>query len=169
MLGRAESTQPFGIDEEANMHEVSENEKDAFFEEVGKASATAVWCALATANKNGEPRVRMVHPTWEGDVLWVATGPETPKAKQLENNPWVDVQWQVSPPSFIHIMARGRAEICRDAATKLHAWDALDYDLKDFFPEGPEDPNYIAVRIKPTRVELSEMFGSLNKKVWRST
>jgi general stress protein 26 len=110
----------------------------------------------------------MVHPTWEGDVLWVATGPETPKARQLEDNPWVDVQWQVAPPSFIHITARGPVEIFRDTATKQHVWDTLDYDLNDFFTGGPDDPNYIAVKITPTRVELSEMFGSLNKKVWRS-
>ncbi len=60
--------------------EVTAAEKDAFFEEVGKASAAAVWCAWATQSTTG-PRVRMVHPTWEGDVLWLATGPDTPKAK----------------------------------------------------------------------------------------
>jgi hypothetical protein len=43
-------------------------EKNGFFEEVGKASATAVWSAWATQSRNG-PRVRMVYPTWEGDVL----------------------------------------------------------------------------------------------------
>jgi general stress protein 26 len=151
------------------MHEITEEEKDSFFEEVAKASATAVWCALATANRKNEPRVRMVHPTWEGDVLWVATGPLTPKAKQMENNPYVDVQWQVAPPDFIHIMTRGRAEIFRDSATKQHAWDVFDYDLNDFFAEGPDDPNYIAVKITPTRVELSEMFGSTNQRVWRAS
>jgi general stress protein 26 len=151
------------------MHEVTDKEKDSFFEEVGKASATAVWCALATANRKNEPRVRMVHPTWEGDVLWVATGPQTPKAKQLENNANVDVQWQVAPPNFIHIMARGRAEIFRDSATKQRAWDVFDYDLNDFFSDGPDDPNYIAVKITPTRVELSEMFGSTNQRIWRAS
>jgi len=150
------------------MHEVTEKEKAGFFEEVAKASATAVWCALATANRNNEPRVRMVHPTWEGDVLWVATAPLSPKAKQLENNPFVEVQWQVAPPGFIHVIARGRAEIFRDSATKQHAWDVLDYDLNDFFSEGPDDPNYIAMKITPTRVELSEMFGSTNQRVWRA-
>jgi general stress protein 26 len=168
MLAQINRTRPDEIAEEPNMHEVTESEKDAFFEEVAKASATAVWCALATATSGGEPRVRMVHPTWEGDVLWVATGPETPKAKQMESTPWADVQWQVSPPNFIHIMARGRVEIFRDAATKKHVWETLDYDLKDFFSDGPEDPHYIAVKIVPARVELSEMFGSINKRVWRS-
>lgn len=150
------------------MHEIAEDEKDAFFAEVAKASANAVWCALATTTRSGEPRVRMVHPTWEGDALWVATGPETPKARQMENNPSVDVQWQVAPPKFIHIMTRGRAELCADPATKKHAWEVFDYDLKDFFPGGPDDPNYVAVKITPTRVELSEMFGSANQRIWRA-
>ena len=142
-------------------------EKDEFFKEVGSASATAVWCAFSTAGRDG-PRVRMVHPTWEGDVLWLATGPTTPKAKQMGLNPHVDIQWQVSPPGFIHIMARGTAELCMDDETRQHAWDVLDYDLNDFFSGGPTDPNYVAVKITPTRVELSEMFGSVNQRIWRA-
>ena len=154
------------------MKYVTAAEKDAFFEGVAGASAQAVWCALATVRGRGasaEPRVRMVHPTWEGDVLWLATGPGTPKAKQLAENPHVDIQFQVAPPGFVHIMVRGTAELCMDDATRQHAWDALDYDLTDFFPGGPTDPNYVAIKITPTRVEHSEMFGSLNKRVWRAT
>jgi general stress protein 26 len=153
------------------MKQINGAEKEAFFTEVAAASAKAVWCALATVRGQGataQPRVRMVHPTWEGDVLWLATGPGTPKARQLARNPNVDIQFQVAPPEFIHIMVRGTAELCTDDATRRHAWDALDYDLTSFFPGGPTDPNYVAIRIVPTRVELSEMFGSTNKRVWRA-
>jgi len=149
------------------MSEVSAAEKDAFFEEVGKASAAAVWCAWSTISKTG-PRVRMVHPTWEGDILWLATGPGTPKAKQMANNPLVDIQWQVSPPNFIHIMCRGTAELIMDDDVRAHAWEALDYDLNGFFEGGPTDPNYVAIKVTPTRVELSEMFGSVNQRIWRA-
>ena len=154
------------------MTDVTAAEQAAFFRDVAAASAKAVWCALATVRGSGvnsEPRVRIVHPTWEGEVLWVATGPVTPKARQMAKNPLVDIQFQVAPPDFVHIMVRGRAELCMDDATRLHAWDAMDYDLKDFFPGGPADPNYVAVKILPTRVELSEMFGSVNKRVWRAS
>ena len=149
------------------MTDVSVAEKDAFFEEVGKASAAAVWSAWATQSQNG-PRVRMVHPTWERDVLWLATGLNTPKAKQMASNPLVDVQWQVSPPDFIHIMCRGSVELLMDNASRAHAWEAIDYDLDDFFPGGPTDPNFVAVKLTPTRVESSEMFGSVNRRVWRA-
>jgi len=150
------------------LHQVTEAEKADFFRDVAEASASAVWCALATANRDGQPRVRMVHPTWEGEVLWVATAPQSPKARQIEGNPFVDVQWQVAPPNFVHILTRGRAELCGDDATRQHAWDTLDYDLEQFFPGGPTDPTYVAMKITPTRVELSEMFGMTNKRVWRA-
>ncbi len=149
------------------MAEITAAEHDAFFKEVGKASAAAVWAALATQSKSG-PRVRMVHPTWEGDVLWIATGPETPKAKQMRNTPEVDVQWQVAPPNFVHIMCRGTAELIMDDDIRAHAWDVFDYEMTDFFAGGPTDPNYVAIKIKPSRVELSEMFGSQNQRIWRA-
>ena len=146
---------------------MNSSEKEAFFKEVDEASQKAIWCAIATVSGN-EPRVRMVHPTWDGDVLWFATGPDTPKAKQLRENPHVDVQYQVAPPDFIHVMVRGTAELVTDPATKQHAWDTIDYDLTQFGSTAPDDPNFLPVRITPTRVELSEMFGSVNKRVWRA-
>lgn len=149
------------------MHVVSESEKTGFFTAVDEACKKAIWCAIATVDR-GEPRVRIVHPTWDGDTLWFATGPDSPKAKQLGQNTSVDIQYQVAPPDFVHVMVRGSAELITDQATKNHAWDAIDYDLTAFGSTGPEDPNFLPVRITPTRVELSEMFGSTNKRVWRS-
>jgi len=140
---------------------------DAFFADVEAASRKAIWCALATV-AGTQPRVRMVHPTWDGRVLWLATGPDSPKARQMTDNPFVDVQFQVAPPDFIHIMVRGRAELCRDPVDRQRAWSVIDYDLTQFGSTGPEDPNFLPVRIVPQRVELSEMFGSRNRRVWRA-
>lgn len=149
------------------MSSVPASDADTFFSEVEAASKKAIWCALATI-AGDQPRVRMVHPTWDGRVLWFATGPDSPKARQMRENPFVDVQFQVAPPDFIHIMVRGRAELCSDAADKQRAWDVIDYDLTQFGSTGPDDPNFLPVRIVPQRVELSEMFGSANRRVWRA-
>ena len=146
---------------------VSEEQKDQFFKDVDAACKKVVWCAIATV-AGDEPRVRIVHPTWDGDVLWFATGPDSPKANQLRENPNVDIQYQVAPPDFIHVLVRGRAELISDQATKDHAWEAIDYDLTQFGSTGPDDPNFLPIKITPTRVELSEMFGSMNKRVWRA-
>lgn len=149
------------------MSTVSDAEREDFFEAVDEACKKAVWCAIATV-AGDEPRVRIVHPTWDGETLWFATGPTSPKADQLRENPNVDIQYQVAPPEFVHVMVRGKAELVSDQATKNHAWDAIDYDLTQFGSTGPEDPNFLPIRITPTRVELSEMFGSVNKRVWRA-
>ncbi len=149
------------------MTQVSDAEKEQFFADVDAACKKAIWCAVATVAGN-EPRVRMVHPTWEGDVLWLATGPDSPKAVQMRENPNVDIQYQVAPPEFIHVMVRGTAQEMTDPASKERAWNAIDYDLTQFGSPGPDDPNFYPVLITPTRVELSEMFGSMNKRVWRA-
>jgi general stress protein 26 len=156
-----------GSQEETIVHRVSDAEKAEFFAAVDAASRKAVWCAIATV-QGDEPRVRIVHPTWDGTVLWFATGPDSPKAHQLRVNPNVDVQYQVAPPEFVHVMVRGKAELVTDLPTKRHAWESIDYDLTQFGSSGPEDPNFLPVRITPSRVELSEMFGSMNKRVWRA-
>ena len=79
----------------------------------------------------------MVHPTWEGDILWVATGPETAKAREIQANGAVDIQFQVAPDDFIHLMVRGQATVLTDQATKDRIWDVMDYDLAQFWPTHP--------------------------------
>ena len=147
------------------MTRVSAGEKDAFFTDIEAAAKKAIWCALATV-EGDQPRVRMVHPTWEGDILWIATGPGTPKARQIQNNPCVDIQFQVAPEDFTHLLVRGDAEVLQDEATKRRIWDVMDYDLSQFWPEGPTSPEYCLLRVVPTRVELSQLFGTINKRVW---
>ncbi|MCG8587668.1 MAG: pyridoxamine 5'-phosphate oxidase family protein [Proteobacteria bacterium] len=147
---------------------IQPHEREDLLRDVEAATKQAIWCALATATPEGEPRVRMVHPTWEGPVLWFATGTGTAKVDQIRRQPMVDLQFQVAPPDFVHVLVRGRARIEEDPAEKKRVWDVIDYDLGDFWPGGPTDPNYALVRIDPTRVELSRMFGSQDKRVWRA-
>ena len=72
----------------------------------------------------GAPRVRMVHPTWEGETLWFATGASPPKVRQMQANPIVDTQHQLGPPTFTHVRVRGRAPIVRELAEKKRVWRA---------------------------------------------
>lgn len=148
------------------MTRIGPGERADFFRDVDAASRKAVWAALATVD-GAAPRVRLVHPTWEDDVLWFATFPDSPKARQIRARPEVDLQYQVAPPDFVHVLVRGRAEVLADDATRRHVWDVMDYDLSQFWPGGPTDPSYAAVRVTPTRVELSKMFGMQDKRVWR--
>lgn len=148
------------------MSTIDTADETQFFADVDAAARKAIWAAVATVH-NGEPRVRMVHPTWEGSTLWFATSKTSPKALQLAANPAIDIQFQVAEPDFVHLMVRGTVELLDDSATRRHVWDVMDYELADFWPEGPESPDYVCVKITPQRVELSEMFGMANKRVWR--
>ena len=149
------------------MTRVEKNAEAEFFAAVDAASQEAVWAAIATVDGN-VPRVRMVHPTWEGPVLWFATSADSPKAQQLRANPAIDIQYQVSSPTFVHILVHGRCEFPEDDATRQHVWNHMDYDLADFWPGGVTDPGFMPVKVVPSRVELSEMFGMQNKRVWYS-
>jgi general stress protein 26 len=146
---------------------VNAEDKSQFFQDVETAAKKAIWCALATV-EGTEPRVRMVHPTWEGDTLWIATGPETAKARQIQNNAAVDIQFQVAPDDFSHLLVRGTATVLTDQPIKDRIWDVMDYDLAQFWPGGATDPGFCVVRVEPSRVELSEMFGTANMRVWKA-
>ncbi|MFT4518110.1 MAG: general stress protein 26 [Halioglobus sp.] len=146
---------------------VSAEQKDSFFQDVEEAAKKAIWCAIATVDGT-EPRVRLVHPTWEDDVLWIATGPETAKARQIQSNSAVDVQFQVAPDDFVHLLVRGTATVLTDQATKERVWDVMDYDLSQFWPAGSSDPGYCLIKIVPSRVELSKMFGTTDVRVYKS-
>ena len=148
------------------MAKIREAERAGFFREVEAATKKAIWCALATQSQDGA-RVRIVHPTWEGETLWFATGTGTPKTFEIAADPRVDVQFQVAPPDFVHLLVRGRAHSVADPAEKKRLWDVIDYDLSAFWKGGHTDPSYTLIRIDPERVELSKMFGSQDKKVWR--
>ena len=149
------------------MAKVGAEEKEAFFNDVDATAKKATWCALATVSGT-EPRVRIVHPTWEGDILWIATGPDTGKAKQIGNNSAVDIQFQVAADGFVHLLVRGKATVHTDQATKERVWDVMDYDLGQFWPGGASDPGYCVIKVEPARVELSEMFGTANVRVWKA-
>ena len=149
------------------MADVADADRAAFLSDVEAATKKAIWCAIATQSKSG-PRVRMVHPTWEGETLWFATGTTSPKAKHIQQDPRIDLQFQVAPPDFVHLMVRGEATIVPDPAEKKRVWDVIDYDLSQFWSGGPTDPNYSLVSIAPTRIELSKMFGSMEQRIWRA-
>ena len=40
-----------------------------------------VWCTLATVDRRGRPRSRLVHPIWPG-------GPDDPDAAVIRLDPW---------------------------------------------------------------------------------
>jgi hypothetical protein len=56
-----------------------------------------VWCVAATTSQTGKPTSRVMHPIWEWDgstlTGWIATGPDTLKAKHLAARPHMSVTY----------------------------------------------------------------------------
>jgi len=143
----------------------------SFWEKVHAAAKKVTWAYLATATGD-QPRVRVVHPAFEGKKLWVATGRTSSKARQIERNPKVEMFYQVGP-DFVHLTVTGDARFVDDQAEKKRVWDVkvFDYELAQFWPEGPGSKEFGLLLITPRRVELTSlpaMTQGQKPEVWRA-
>jgi len=142
-----------------------------FWDKVHAAAAKATWAYLATADAV-QPRVRVVHPAFEGQRVWIATGRKSPKARHIGKNPRVELFYHIGP-EMVHLTVTGKAKFVEELAEKKRIWNGkvFDYDLAQFWPAGPESKDFGLILIKPDRVELtslSEMTAGRKPEVWRS-
>jgi general stress protein 26 len=113
-------------------------------------------CALATVTEDGKPWVRYVILSADKNLtLWGATFASFRKVAQIRKKPEVHLVTGAkdleTAESYLQIQAR--AEILTDAESKKAMWN--DY-LKNIF-SGPDDPNYVVIKITPYRIEYSKM------------
>jgi general stress protein 26 len=135
-----------------------------------------VWCTVATVDRKGRPRTRILHPIWEGITGWIATGRHTLKTKHLEKNPYVSCSYWDQQHQQIYVDAT--AEWVDDPAEKLRIWNLykstpppLGYDPQMIWQPGPDDPTYGLLKLTPWRIELyglnSVMTGAAGE-VWHA-
>ncbi len=135
-----------------------------------------IWCTVATVDRRGRPRSRILHPIWEGPVCWVATQRNSFKGKHIANNPYVSLTY-FDREQQQQIYADCRAEWEDDPAEKRRVWQLyldtpppLGYDLTPFFG-GIDSPRYGLLKLTPWRIELwslPEMIQRIPNKVWRN-
>ena len=125
-----------------------------FWDKVHATAAKAIWAYLATAN-GFQPKVRVVHPAFEGERVWVATGRASAKAGHIDKNPGVELFYQIGA-DMVHLTVTGKAKFVEDLAEKKRIWNSkvFDYDLSQFWPGGPESKDFGLMLIAPDRVEL---------------
>jgi general stress protein 26 len=145
------------------------NEKE-FWDNVHGAARKATWAYLATA-RDSQPKVRVVHPAFEGQRVWIATGRTSAKAAQIEKNPKVELFYQVGN-DFVHLTVTGTARFIDDLREKQRIWDGkiFDYELAQFWPEGATSKAFGLLLIEPDRVELTslgDMTQGVKPQVWR--
>ena len=142
-----------------------------FWDKARAAAAKATWAYLATADGN-QPKVRVVHPAFEGQRVWVATGRASAKARHVDNNSKVELFYQIGA-DMVHLTVTGNAKFVEDAAEKKRIWNGkvFDYDLAQFWPGGPESKDFGLMLIEPERVELTslpDMTSGKKPEVWRA-
>jgi general stress protein 26 len=129
-----------------------------------KMSGMNLW-SLATVTEENKPWVRYVSPTLvEPDLtIWVATFAGSRKVAQIKTNPEVHLtmgMYEVAMQgSYVQVQAR--AEILDDVEEKKkHYGD----HLSGFF-SGPEDPNFVLLKLQAYRIEYNDM-ESMEPQVW---
>ena len=143
-----------------------------FWQQVHAAARKANRAYLATVN-NGQPHVRVVFPAFEGRRLWIATQPNSAKARHIRRDPRVELFFEVGERRPItHLTVTGSARIVDDAAEKKRVWDAkmFGYSLTEFWPAGPESQDLTLLLIEPSRVELGmqpAMWQGARPQVWK--
>jgi nucleoside-diphosphate-sugar epimerase len=87
------------------------------------------------------------------------------KVAQLNNNPEVHLTCGVTGPQDMrpYLQIQGRAQFVTDRAERHGFWSDL---FKNYF-QGPDDPNYGVVVVKPYRIELWSP-GSFTPEVWEA-
>jgi hypothetical protein len=121
-----------------------------------------VYCSLATVDRRGRPRSRLVHAVWErvGDGLvgWVGSRPTRLRRAHVESTPFVSCfYWDPA-----HDVAAAECEVtwieddegCRHAWERLSAPpDPMGYDPAPIWPDGPTGDGFVALRLDPWRVQ----------------
>lgn len=143
----------------------------SFWNKVHAAAGKATWAYLATADGN-QPKVRVVHPAFEGERVWIATGRASAKARQIGNNSKVELFYQIGA-DMVHLTVTGNATFVEDRTEKKRIWNGkvFDYDLSQFWAAGPEADDFGLMLITPARIELTslaEMTTGKKPEVWRS-
>ncbi len=128
-----------------------------------------VWCNVATVDRRGRPRSRIMHPIWEGATGWIGTRRTSPKAGDLAHNPHVSLAYvaDVAKPVYADCLA----EWVDDLAEKARIWERfrtapppLGYDPAPIF--GSHDrPDFGLLKLIPWRIEVTNF--PAGSRVWR--
>ncbi|MEC3976477.1 pyridoxamine 5'-phosphate oxidase family protein [Amycolatopsis sp. H20-H5] len=120
-----------------------------------------VWCSLATVDRRGRPRSRVVHPYWEregaGLTGWVFTRPTPLKQAHLARTPYVSCSYWDSANEVA--VAECGAVYADDETSRRHVWslfaeaaEPLGYDPKMLGGDDALDQGITVLRLTPWRL-----------------
>ena len=124
-----------------------------------------VWATVATVDRQGRPRSRILHPYWQWDggalTGWIATSPTPLKRAHLGQQPSMSVTYW--DPSHDTCTAECDVTWAFDDETRRWVWQLfkeapapVGYDPAIIPPwsEGPLSPAFAALRLQPWRLRV---------------
>jgi pyridoxamine 5'-phosphate oxidase-like protein len=140
-----------------------------------------VYCTLATVDRRGRPRSRLVHPVWRldgGGLLHgvVGTRPTPLKRAHLAHAPHVSCSYW--DPAHDVAVAECDARWVEDVAGRERAWALMvgtaapvGYDPATIWPDGPSSEEFAVIALEPWRVSVAaaaELARGGRATVWRA-
>jgi hypothetical protein len=124
-----------------------------------------VWASVATVDRDGRPRTRILHPIWEWDgtdlVGWIATVPTPLKHAHLHAHPEVSLSYWTTTQDTCS--AECTAQLYVDDDTCAQVWDKfanapepVGYDphIIPMWADGPTSDQFAAIRLHPYRLRV---------------
>ncbi|MCX8015400.1 MAG: pyridoxamine 5'-phosphate oxidase family protein [candidate division WOR-3 bacterium] len=108
---------------------------------------------LATCD-NGQPIIRSMTPIVEDDLsIWLATFRSSRKIKQIKKNPKVCLAFISQPNGEKTAIVLGKAKIVNDQKVKNRIWQLANYDISQYFKNGPTSAEYCLLKIIIDKIE----------------
>lgn len=107
---------------------------------------------VVTFGSHNFPDIRtMLKIDSEDFTIWMTTGKSSRKVAQLLHNPKA-ICYFVDPQTMTSLRIYGEITIIEDMDTKNRLWQS---SWTQYF-EGPEDPEYILLKLKPTKIRHTD-------------
>jgi general stress protein 26 len=125
--------------------------KNADVRKLGELIKDIEFAMLVTRTADGSMRARPLATQkvdFDGD-LWFFTNASADKSAELRRDPIVNVTY-ANPADQRYVSVSGRVELIQDAARARALWHAA---YRAYFPNGPDDPDLILLRVAVNRAE----------------
>ncbi len=125
-------------------------------------------CFLSTVNSDGHVHARPMSNNgeveWDGDS-WFFAPADGRAVSEISTNPAVVTAYRAEE-GFKIVVVTGSASIENDPSLKQRYWLA---DLDRWFPNGPDDPNVVLIRVNAEHADWWTEEGSGSSDLTRTT
>jgi general stress protein 26 len=126
--------------------------RESEFEKLCEMIKDIDFCMLTTVDENDELHSRPM--SLNGDVdeegnLWFFTSSSSHKASEIERTPNVNVSF-VDTSDQRYVSSSGTAQLVHDRNKIKELWKPV---LKAWFPDGPDQPDVVLLKVKMTKAE----------------